>query len=144
MGTYADFQKLVSGCGLEDDCPVCAYSWPGCGGMCVAHTSMNGQPGPFHQDYNDDCTECTDMLKFKKFEIVHPYFPPIVVTAPNEGAAVEFCMAIHGVLSFNEPPSVKRTTKEANETEASFRRIMGDSATWAGLYEHHTWKEKPK
>jgi len=55
-----DFKDLTCQLGVDDDCPVCAYSWPACQGMCVAHESMNGRPGPFHTDFNDDCEQCKD------------------------------------------------------------------------------------
>lgn len=58
MGTHADFKALTAHLGVDSDCPVCGYSWPGCQGMCVAHVSMTGDPGPFHDEYNDDCEAC--------------------------------------------------------------------------------------
>ena len=58
MATYADFKKLIRYLGIDDDCPICGCSWPMCIGMCITHKSMNGLPGPFHNDYSDDCPEC--------------------------------------------------------------------------------------
>lgn len=43
---------------VVSDCPVCGAPWPVCHGLCVAHEAMDGQPGPYHYDYNDDCAEC--------------------------------------------------------------------------------------
>lgn len=58
MSTLADFRELTKGLGVNDDCPVCGYSWAGCQGPCVAHEALQGFPGPFHDAYNDDCPEC--------------------------------------------------------------------------------------
>src|SRR4029077_13573923 len=60
MATSKEFKELTQHLGLNDDCPLCGYSWPGCQGACVAHETMTGQMGPFHTDYNDDCNECQD------------------------------------------------------------------------------------
>lgn len=60
MSAQKDFKELTSGLGVEDDCPVCGMSWPMCQGLCAAHESMTGHPGPFHTDYNDDCPECKE------------------------------------------------------------------------------------
>ncbi len=84
------------------------------------------------------------MHDWRKFLISHPNTPRFVCEAPSEGAAVEFWMACHGMFGYDEPPSVtvadKRTV--AHENETTFRKIMGDPATWLSLNEHHTWKEK--
>lgn len=53
-----DYWNEVRYLGIEDDCPLCGLSFPMCNGLCIAHSSMNGAPGPFHFDYNDDCNEC--------------------------------------------------------------------------------------
>jgi hypothetical protein len=58
MSSSVSFYLQTVGLGIEDDCPVCGYSWPGCNGLCIAHEAANGQPGPFHDDYNDDCKLC--------------------------------------------------------------------------------------
>ena len=68
MATQADFKELTAGLGVDSDCPVCGFSFPGCQGLCVAHTSANGHPGPFHTDYNDDCEECTKPRKLPPYE----------------------------------------------------------------------------
>lgn len=60
MATMNEFKELTAHLGVDSDCPVCSYSWPACQGMCVAHVSMNGRPGPFHEEYNDDCEECNN------------------------------------------------------------------------------------
>lgn len=57
-----DFYLQTARLGINDDCPNCGYSWPGCQGQCIAHKSANGDPGPFHFDYNDDCVECQQDL----------------------------------------------------------------------------------
>lgn len=52
MSTQVKFKELTQHLGVDCDCPVCGYSWPGCQGLCVAHN------GPYHGDYNDDCEQC--------------------------------------------------------------------------------------
>jgi len=56
--TQAQFAASTKWMGIDSDCPVCGYSWPGCQGQCVAHVSGNGEPGPYHDDYSDDCVRC--------------------------------------------------------------------------------------
>jgi hypothetical protein len=58
MATHKEFRDMTDGLRLEADCPLCGLAWPMCQGLCVAHESMNGRPGPFHDDYNDDCELC--------------------------------------------------------------------------------------
>jgi len=58
MATEKQFYHSTMGLGIDSDCPVCGYSWPGCQGQCIAHVSGNGEPGPYHDDYNDDCKRC--------------------------------------------------------------------------------------
>lgn len=53
-----EFYLSTRGLGIDDDCPLCGYSWPGCQGQCIAHVSGNGEPGPFHDEYNEDCKKC--------------------------------------------------------------------------------------
>lgn len=60
MAAYKEFEELTKGLGIDCDCPVCGYSWPGCQGACVSHTARNGKPGPYHTDYNDDCLFCIE------------------------------------------------------------------------------------
>lgn len=58
MAGMTEFYLETANLGIDSDCPLCGYSWPGCQGMCVAHEAANGAPGPFHFDYNDDCKHC--------------------------------------------------------------------------------------
>jgi len=67
MATKKDFHELTEGMSIDTDCPLCGMSWPMCHGLCIAHESMNGMPGPFHTDYNDDCEEC--QKEFEGFQM---------------------------------------------------------------------------
>jgi len=58
-----DFVRMTANLGVYADCPICGYSWPGCRGMCVAHRAMNEAPGPYHDDFNDDCLDCEEERK---------------------------------------------------------------------------------
>ena len=64
MATYDDYRKLVKNMGIYDDCPLCGLAYPMCNGLCVAHESANGRPGPFHFEFNDDCKECGAVAEY--------------------------------------------------------------------------------
>ena len=55
----ADVMRMMDRAGIEDDCPLCGAAWPMCQGLCTAHEALHGRPGPFHEDYSDDCDECS-------------------------------------------------------------------------------------
>lgn len=62
MGSSREYFEMVDGLGVYDDCPLCGYSFPGCQGLCIAHCAANGEPGPFHRHFNDDCPQCSVRL----------------------------------------------------------------------------------
>ena len=68
MAKMKDFKEITAHLGIESDCPVCNFSWPGCHGLCVAHVAMGGGPGPFHEDYADDCELCLKEFRSDKAE----------------------------------------------------------------------------
>ena len=60
--TKQQFVTATLRLGLDDDCPLCGYAWPGCCGRCIEHEPVPGRMGPFHHEYNDDCPQCHPMM----------------------------------------------------------------------------------
>lgn len=60
MANHQDWLELTNGLTIDDDCPLCRYSWAGCAGKCIEHETIYGMMGPFHLDFNDDCPTCKE------------------------------------------------------------------------------------